>query len=212
MKVAVVGSTGGTGRQVVIQALERGHEVVALARRPDALDLTHDRLDVRAADVGDPASLARAITGSDAVISALGITGWPGFGEIRLYSEGGANLIAALREAGIERFLAVTSGGVEHDDPSFGLFYKWVLRPVFIQRAYDDMVRFEQLVRDSGLTWTIARPTKLTDDPPTPGGYRVSPRLAPPGGQVIARSDLAGFLLDCLEQGTWVGQTPTLAV
>lgn len=211
MQIAVIGSTGGTGKEVVRQALERGHRVVALARRPEAVDTRHPQLEVRAADVTDRGSLAKALSGTEAVLSALGLSGWPGFGEIRLYSEGGRNLIGAMQDLGLRRLIAVTSGGVEHDDPSFDWFYRWILRPVFIQRAYDDMIRMEAQIREAELDWTIVRPTKLTDEPRRPGGFRVSPRLAPPGGAIIARSDLAAFMLDELERPQWTGQTPTLA-
>ncbi|MCA9571527.1 MAG: SDR family oxidoreductase [Myxococcales bacterium] len=211
MRIAIVGSTGGTGRALVEQGLERGHEVVALARKPEAVGIQHDRLEVKAADVLDRRSLEAAIAGTDAVLSALGISGWPGFGQISLYSQGGGNLVDAMEASGPKRLLAVTSGGVEHDDPSFDWFYRWVLKPVLIQRAYDDMIRMEDRISRSKLTWTLVRPTKLLDTPPHPDGYRVSPKLAPPGGREIARSDLAGFMLDELESNTWVGKTPTLA-
>ena len=209
MRVAVVGCTGGTGKELVKQALDAGHEVVALARRPAAVTEEHERLEVRAADVTDAGSVKAALEGCDAVLSGLGITGWPGFGAISLYSEGGANVVDAMESLGIRRLLAVTSGGVEHDDPSFDFFYKWVLRPLFIQRAYDDMIRMENRIRASGLAWTLVRPTKLTDEPRRP--YRVSPRLAPVNGKEIGRADLAAFMIEDLASGKWVGQTPTLA-
>ncbi|MEZ4321241.1 MAG: SDR family oxidoreductase [Myxococcota bacterium] len=209
MRVAVVGCTGGTGKELVLQALDAGHEVVALARRPDAVTVEHERLEVRATDVTNAESVRAALEGCDAVLSALGISGWQGFGAISLYSEGGANLVQAMEALGIPRLLVVTSGGVEHDDPSFDFFYKWVLRPLLIQRAYDDMVRMEDRIRASSLTWTIVRPTKLTDEPRRP--YRVSPRLAPENGKEIGRADLAAFMLDDLASGEWVGKTPTLA-
>ena len=55
MRIVVLGSTGPTGRQVLNTALQRGHEVVALARRPDALsDVAHGSLEIRQADVRSP--------------------------------------------------------------------------------------------------------------------------------------------------------------
>jgi putative NADH-flavin reductase len=212
MRLAVLGATGGTGAEVVRQGLDRGHDVIVLARRPEAVPTTHLRLRVVRADATDPSALTQGLEGVEAVISALGapqrdmLRPRP----IQVYTQAGRALLTALRARGIERLVAVTSGGVEHDDPSFGAFYRWVLKPLLLERAYRDMRAFEALVQESGLQWTLARPTLLTDDPAS-GRYRVSPRFAPPGGSKVRRADLAAFLLDTVEQGTWIHGTPTLA-
>jgi NAD(P)-dependent dehydrogenase (short-subunit alcohol dehydrogenase family) len=73
MNLIVFGATGGTGRQVVAQALTAGHAVTAVARRPDALAIRHDRLAVLHGDVLEPATLAQPLAGQDAVVSALGV-------------------------------------------------------------------------------------------------------------------------------------------
>jgi putative NADH-flavin reductase len=212
MRLAVLGATGGTGAAVVTQALERGHEVVVLARRPEAVAATHQRLRVVKADATDEAALAAGLDGAEAVISALGAPQRDMLrpAPITVYTQSGRALLAAMARAGLDRLVAVTSGGVEHEDPSFGFFYRWVLKPLLLERAYRDMRAFEDQVRASGLRWTLARPSQLTDDPPT-GRFRVSPRFAPAGGAVIRRGDLAAFLLDTAEQGTWIHGTPTLA-
>lgn len=210
MKVAVIGSTGGTGRKVIEQALERGHDVIALARRPEAIAMKHERLEARRADVRDLASLERALAGVDVVVSTFGAARSSLFGKVTVYSEGGDNLVAAMKKLGIGRLVVVTSGGVEDDDPSFEWFYARVLRPLLLKRAYDDMKRLESIVRRSGLEWTLVRPPQLTDAALT-GTYRVSPRFAPEGGVQLSRADLAHFLLEEAEHSQWVRGTPTLA-
>jgi putative NADH-flavin reductase len=211
MRLAVVGSTGGTGKQVVQQALGRGHQVVALARRPEALGLSHPALEVRAADARDVGSLRAALQGVEVVVSALGVVRMAEmFREITLYSESGRNLIAAMESEGVRRLVVVTSGGVEPADPSFQWFYRVVLKPVLLARAYADMQRLEALLRGSALEWTVVRPAALTDDALS-GQYRVSPRLAPPGGTKISRADLAHFILEAVEGRRWLHGTPTVA-
>jgi len=71
-RVLIVGATGGTGRQLVEQALERGHTVTALTRDPSALRVEHPRLTVVRGDVLDYVSVEVAVRGQDAVLSALG--------------------------------------------------------------------------------------------------------------------------------------------
>ena len=72
MKVLVFGATGGTGRQLVQQALERGHAVTAFARDPAKIRLTHDDLRVVRGDVLKTDTVEAAVVGQDAVLSALG--------------------------------------------------------------------------------------------------------------------------------------------
>jgi uncharacterized protein len=72
MKVAVLGSTGRTGKRVVQHALDRGHHVQALARRPETVTLVHPYLIVVQADAHDAEALDATLAGCDAIVSALG--------------------------------------------------------------------------------------------------------------------------------------------
>ncbi|MCE7980061.1 MAG: NAD-dependent epimerase/dehydratase family protein [Caldilinea sp. CFX5] len=209
MQILIIGGTGGTGQQLIRQALEQGHKVTALARNPSAFAINHARLTIAQGDVLNVDSLAQAVAGQDAVLSALGVKGFGGFRQITLYSEGGRNIIRAQEQQGVRRFICVTSGGVEDNDPGFGLIYKLIFKPL-LQNAYNDMKRFEVEVRASSLDWVIVRPTQLTDASKT-GNYRVSPRFAPPGGTQISRADLADFMLKQLTDTHYVHGTPTLA-
>lgn len=210
MNLLIIGATGGTGQQLVEQALEQGHKVTALARNPEAISLRHERLTVVQGNVLDAQSVAKAAQGQDAVLSALGVTGFGGFNKVTLYSEGGRSIIEAMEKAGVKRFISVTSGGVEDQDPSFGLAYKFIFKPLLLQRAYEDMKRFEALVRSSQLDWILVRPTRLTDGKKTEK-YRVSARFAPEKGAEISRADLAHFMLKQLDGDRFLRGTPTLA-
>jgi putative NADH-flavin reductase len=210
MQILIIGGTGGTGQQLIRQALDQEHQVTALARNPSAFAINHARLTISQGDVLNVDSLARAVAGQDAILSALGVKGFGGFRRITLYSEGGRNIIRTMEQQGVKRFICVTSGGVDDKDPSFGLVYKLIFKPLLLQNAYNDMKRFEAEVRASSLDWVIVRPAQLTDAPKT-GAYRVSLRFAPPGGAKIARADLADFMLKQLTDTHYVHGTPTLA-
>ena len=73
MKILVSGATGNVGRLVVEQALARGHEVVALARNPQNLQIEHPNLTTGAVDILDAQALKPWLQGVDAVISTVGI-------------------------------------------------------------------------------------------------------------------------------------------
>ena len=73
MRLAIFGATGKTGIELVNQALEQGHAVTAFVRDPARLVIDDERLTVMVGDIFDPASVAQAVQGQDAVICALGV-------------------------------------------------------------------------------------------------------------------------------------------
>ncbi len=110
MIVTIFGSTGGTGRELVRLALERDHSVTAVARDPNAVDVAHERLVVRRADVLDPDSLPAVITGAGAVLSALGTAA--SRAPTTVYSAGLANILEAMRAADVHRFIGISAAPV----------------------------------------------------------------------------------------------------
>jgi putative NADH-flavin reductase len=73
MKLLIFGATGGTGRQLVEQALEQGHEVTAFVRNPAKVTTKHEKLKVVKGNILDCHSVGAAVAGQDAIFSALGV-------------------------------------------------------------------------------------------------------------------------------------------
>jgi putative NADH-flavin reductase len=199
MKILVIGATRGTGQQVMQQALAAGHTVTALARDPTRIDVQHERLSVVRGDVLDPATLAPAMAGCDAVVSSLGATS-AYRAPTTLYSQGMQNTIQAMRAAGVTRLIAVTAAPLSRDEDD--TLRSRVLNKVLwtlIKELYSDMARMEEVIWTSGIDWTIVRPPKLTNKPPT-GHYRTAINRSVRGGYTIARADLAGAILALLDE------------
>jgi putative NADH-flavin reductase len=194
----VIGATRHTGKEVMQQALAAGYTVTALARDPARIDLQHERLHVVRGDVMDPATLAPAIAGCDAVLSALGATS-AYRAPTTLYSDGMRNIIQAMRASGVTRLIAVTAAPLSQDKDDT-LLNRMMNKMMwaFIRELYSDMARMEEVIRTSGLDWTIVRPPKLTNKPPT-GHYRTAINHSVRGGYTIARADLAGAILALLD-------------
>lgn len=209
MRLLVVGSTGRTGRQVVAQALERGHEVTALARNPAKLTQEHARLRVVRGDVLEPESLRAAVTNQDAVVCVLGHGKF--LRPTSILSEGTRNLIAAMREAGVRRLVCQTSLGVGDSFGRMGLYYTLFVVPFILQFYFWDKYRQERAVRASGLDWTIVRPAALTNGRRR-GTYRHGEEI---GSWIvtlsISRADTAAFLLDELSDNRYLHRAPGLA-
>lgn len=195
MKIVLWGATGLTGREVLYQALEGGHEVKAVARNPGLIEAEHANLSVVRGDALNPQSVQEAVAGGEVVISALG--SGASFAEARkpttIYSEGFANIVAAMRKHDIRRFIAILSVGTV-PDPNEPFIHKRIIRPL-IRSTYDDMRKAENFLAGcDDLDWVVIRPLRLLNTSRT-GKYRTAVNILPPGGIGISRADVAEFIL-----------------
>lgn len=195
MKIAVFGANGPTGRLLTRLALDEGHDVVAFTRHPEGFPIEHQRVEVAAGDVRDAAAVASAITGTDAVLSTLGVP----FAKapITVYSDGATNIIAGMHAAGVKRLVVVSSSAVSpHPEPLGGFVFEKVIQPYVVGKLgktlYDDMRRMEAIVSASDLAWTIIRPSGLFEAPAV-SDYGVEADHI--GHRFTSRVDLADCLL-----------------
>ncbi len=202
MHIALFGATGGTGRQVLAQALEQGHSISALARDPSQL-APADGLRIIAGDVLDPAPVTDCIQGADAVICTLGSHG----GKDPVEARGTERILEAMKACGVRRILVVTSLGVgdsrEQVQLLFRTFMDMTLKHVMAAKEEQEV-----RVKASGLDWTIVRPGGLTDGPKT-GTYQFGTDRTIKAGR-IARADVADFLLKQLTDESFIHQTPAV--
>jgi uncharacterized protein YbjT (DUF2867 family) len=200
MKLTVFGASGGTGTQVVRQALDAGHQVTAVVRDRGRLAVAdHPGLDVVVADVMRPAAIEDAVAGRDAVVSALGHSRRPGERRAAAHSpvctDSARSITAAMRAAGTARLVVVSASGpfTDGDGPVMRFLAKPITQRV-LRDPFADLVAMEEVVRGSGLDWTILRPPRLTGKPLT-GRYRTRRELNVPRGLVLPRADLAHLIL-----------------
>jgi putative NADH-flavin reductase len=192
VKLTVFGATGRTGRLVVEQALAAGHQVTALARNPAALP-TLDGLTVVQGDVLDPSAVQRAVAGGDAVISALGIANRE---PTRIFSEGVANMLRAMKAEEVRRIVVLSADGVE-ENPNVNIGQRLVTKLIvarIFRNRWDDMRRMEHELAGSDADWTAIRAPGLKDGERT-GRYRVSNGAPVANASRISRADLADYIL-----------------
>jgi putative NADH-flavin reductase len=193
MKLTIFGASGATGRRLVEQAIDAGHTVSALTRRPDRMP-PRAGLRVVGGDVADPGAVEATVAGSDAVLSALGVS--YSRKPISVYSQGTSNIIAAMHRQGVKRLVVVSSAPL---DPAYrasdSLLFTRVLEPLFMRRpgrtTYQDMRRMESLVQASDLDWTIIRSCWLFDAAEVTD-YRLANSA---DGMFTSRADLAASML-----------------
>lgn len=191
MKVIVFGATGTVGKLAVKQMLAEGHEVTAFARRPEKLALEHPHLHPYAGDAMDSAAVSEAVRGHDAAVITIG-AGASRKSTIR--SQGTLNVIQAMQTHGVRRLVCQSTLGAHESYANLNFMWKYIMFGALLRPVLKDHELQENLVRASGLDWTIVRPSAFTNAPAT-GDFR---EAFPPSERrlslKISRADIAGFL------------------
>lgn len=206
MKLAVFGATGRTGRPLVAQALERGHEVVAFVRDPSKFDVEDNRFDVVTGDAYTGEGVTEAIEGTDAVVSVLGQTSE---GPDDLLTVAGGHIMDSMERLGVNRFVTLVGAAVrtEDEEVSLGGRIMGALLKLLNRQALEDAKAHAADVRNRDLDWTVVRAPRLTGDGLT-GDYRTGDIQL--GMESVARADVADFILNCVEENLYVRELPKI--
>ena len=202
MNLVVLGATGGTGLQIVRQALHRGHCVTALVRSPDRLKLFGGQITVQQGDLLSSANLQQVIQGHDAVVSGFGPRLPVSKADAHLLRQFADVLTSAMVKSNVRR-VVVESVAFLFKDAIFPPAY--LLGRLFFRQVVNDASAMERVFAESQLDWTMVRPPELTDMPYT-GKYRVRLGHLPLFGFKIARADVADFMIKAAENSSWVGK------
>ena len=195
MKIVVFGATGGTGREIVNQALQAGYQVRAAARTPSKVQMTHANLEVFKADIYDPVSISAAIAGQEAVLSAVAPGGYSLTKRTDLYTQSAKSILHGMQDNHVQRLIIVSTaarrGYSRENHPIFEL----ILKRVFWRTLYANIVDMDVMVMASKTDWTLVRPPQVIDKVQT-GIYRnIVGKYAVPGGATIGRADLAAYMV-----------------
>jgi uncharacterized protein YbjT (DUF2867 family) len=187
MKLLVLGATGPTGQIVVDQALAAGHSVRALVRTPGKLTATHPELEVITGQATDPADVAKAMAGVDAVISTLGAM------KGTVITDATKAIIAGSAQTGVRRVVMLSSFAVARDRLSGPTK---AMTGLAMGAVIKDKSAAEDLLRDSDLDWTVVHAVRLSNGPAT-GSAKVLPDTARLHvSSSISRADVATLLID----------------
>jgi len=205
MRIVIFGSTGGTGRCLVDQALALGHQVTAFARNPSSILVHHENLTVLQGDVLEPAKVDAAVQGQESVLSALGSGLRAGN---HVVSDGTRNILAAMERLGARRFVCESSFGVGDTFGDASTMSRFVFNTL-LKNAFADKVIQESYIRESKVEWIVVRPTALTNGSRT-GRYRVAEHMHVGLSAKISRADVADFMLNQLTDDTWLRKFPVI--
>jgi len=190
MKLFVIGATGRTGQEIVKQALEKGHQVTAFVRSPEKVVAKNEALIIRKGASIDEDQIAEALRGHDAVVSVLGPT--DPFQPNSLLHDSALATTRAMIKSGVKRLVVLSAAA--HFPGFLNRIGRYILR-----HHMKDSLEMEEIVEQSGLDWTIARPPRLTEQDSL--SYRTKENAPPTFGLIVARKAVAAFMLNAIEQG-----------
>jgi putative NADH-flavin reductase len=195
MKVVVLGATGGTGLEIVRQAIGRGHSVTAFVRSPERLKPFRDRVNVKQGNLLNSSELEEVLKGQEAVLSAFGPRVPIAKTDQALLKEFAGALTAAMWRARVKRVI-VESTAFLFKDSIFPPTY--LVGRLLFPSLVADACAMEQLFERSQLDWTLIRPPRLTDGRHS-GKYRIREGRLPRFGFSISRADVADCFLSLLD-------------
>jgi len=203
MHITIFGASGRTGLRVVFQALNQGFRVTAFARQPSNVTTQHKNIQVIQGDILEFDKVKQAVCGCDVVISVLGVEkNKPN----TILSDGTRNILKAMEECGVKRFICMSSAGILGNDAGF--WFGKIFLPLFLKHVFEDKKRQMKLIRESQSDWVIVRPVSLTDSPKT-GSYKVN--LDQPTSRSIPRADVADFMLKLCTDKKYDRQMPAIS-
>ncbi|XP_035169742.1 flavin reductase (NADPH) [Oxyura jamaicensis] len=173
-----------------------GYTVTVLVRDPGRLPpQAPPPARVVVGDVLEPADVAEAVRGQDAVVIILGTRN--DLGPTTVMSEGTKNIVAAMKAHGVRKVVACLSA-----------FLLWDLQkvPPRLLPVTEDHIRMHRVLQDSGLDCVAVMPPHIADDQPLTGDYTVSVGATAGGSRVISKHDLGHFLLRCLHTSEYDGK------
>jgi putative NADH-flavin reductase len=204
MKLAIFGATGGTGAELVKQAIERGHSVTAFVRNPAKLANKGEGITIVTGDIYNLTDVERSIQGQDAVICTLGARNLK---KTMIRTVGTVNIINAMKKNKVRRLIVVSAMGVGESWNSLSMVNK-LFFAILLKSTREDHEAQEAAVKESGLDWTIIRPSGLVNAPRT-GVYSVGENIRAKTSQ-IPRSDVADLILNDLEERALVHKAITI--
>ena len=198
--IIIFGATGGTGQQLVKQALERNFNVSAFVRNPNKLDIKNERLRVIGGNVLEYNDVVSAIKSQDVVFCCIGM---PSSDKSGLRAKGTTQIVKAMEESGIMRLVCQSSLGFGDSKKILPWSMKHIIVPLILKNAFADHDNQEKIIEESNLDWTIVRPGNLTNGIRT-GEYKHGFDYTEKIKLKVSRADVADFMLNQVDNQKYI--------
>lgn len=215
MRILILGATGRTGKFLLEEALQRGYHVHVLVRDKSKVTLTHGHLTVFEGSPSDPGALDNAMSGCEAVLSALNVSRKSDFPWAKLrtppdfLSTVMKSIIELVPHHGIQRIIFTSAWGVAETRKDIPGWFRWFIEHSNIRYPYEDHARQEEIVKQTSLQWTSVRAVGLTNSKNNKE-VMISLDNKPKPKILISRRHVAAFMMDVLEKKLYVREMPVV--
>lgn len=198
MNILILGATGRVGSHLLALALNDSHQVTALVRAPEKIQIDSDRLTIIQGNVLNPDDIGHAMHGVDVVISALNTDG------TTTLTESMPLIMDAMYKEGIKRIITIGTAGIlqSRTTPDV-LRYQSSESKRKSVRAAEEHHKTYSLLEQSALDWTIVCPTYLPDGKCV-GVYRIERDFLPVDGVEISVQDTASFAYSQIDSSDFI--------
>ncbi|MDD4645703.1 MAG: NAD(P)H-binding protein [Bacteroidales bacterium] len=202
MKLVIFGASGQTGKLLVQQALDRGHEVIAYVRREGAITLEHPKLKVMTGQLYDQIKLHEAIAGADVCFSTLGVAS---ISKRSLeFTVGIDQIVEVMEEEGVKRLIYMSSLGAGESRFLMGPVIRFIVAGFLLRIPLADHNENEKRISQSNLEWTVVRPASLTNGVKLDKVRWGSDFIKLKGNVKIPRANVAEILLNQAESRDYI--------
>lgn len=204
-KIAVIGGTGKSGQYLVQKLLEKGYALKLLLRHPENYTLQNSLIEMVKGDARNEKAIHNLIEGTDLVMSTLGQPK----GERSIFSDAAKNIISAMNQHGITRYIVTTGLSVttlsDHKNERVEMATEWMYQN-YPETTTDKQKEYELLL-ESNLDWTLVRLPliHLTEEK-----FPTETNLTDCKGEGISATDLAEFLASQIEDSEYIRKSPFL--
>ena len=226
MRILLLGANGRTGTAVISEALQRGHTISALVRRPESLATYADNVSITTGSslsIGDITKTFASAPQSDpikAVISTLnnGRTSDNPWAKptapANLMADSVRNCVTVMKEYGVKKAVVLGTVGVGSSKATRPWWFNWIIAHSNLKITFDDHYAVEQILeaesdKDPALMWVVVRAVGLGN-----GEKKDVKEFGNDGqgaGWMMSRNSVATLMLDAVESSRWDGQTPVIS-
>jgi putative NADH-flavin reductase len=216
MKVLILGATGRTGKLILEESLNQGHEINCLVRKPEKIKEKHKRLNLFEGSPERTSELKNAMQGCEGIISVLNISRKSDFPWSKLrtpptfLSDVMKNIVSLAENNATKRLIVCSAWGVAETAKEIPFWFTWFIKNSNIGVAYDDHEKQENILKKSNLKWTIVRPTGLTNFK-NEKKIIISYNNNPKPKLTISRKNVAKFMINALSNDELIGRTPVIS-
>jgi putative NADH-flavin reductase len=206
LKPAIIGGTGKSGKYLVRNLLNQGYHFKLLVRNPQEYEIVSPQIEIIKGDAREYQSVRLLLEGCGAVISTLGQPR----GETSIFSQATKNVIRAMTELNIKRYILTTGLNVDSPSDKKGAKSKMAtdwMKANYPETTLDKQVEFDVL-SNSNIDWTLVR-LPLIEQTEERGKLDVSLEDCP--GDKVSATDLAYFLIEQLNDDMYVRKAPFIA-